>query len=287
MRKIKKIFKLILNEFVYGGHLLSLGTLGIVWMILILLNQEIKWPILIIAYLLSQIIYTYNHFREIKIDLLTNPERAGYLQRIIKYFPWLVLFYSSLLFLLLILFANLQTISFVIFLLMSGILFTLYFKRVTKKIVGFKNFYVSFFWTAGIFLPFFYYSLSLNLLFILLILFFFYLRFFIGTCFSDVKDIESDRKEGLLTLAVVLGKKNLINVLLFINILTAIPIIIGFYSRIFPACSLMLLLSVPYSFYYLFKSVNEKINTTFLYNVIVDGEIIMWFIFVLIGKILL
>lgn len=285
--RIKKILTSIWNEFVYGGHLLSLGAAGIVCSVMILLEKWPDWQILLIAYLITQITYNYNHFKEKEVDLRTNPERVNYLQGLMKYFPLIFSFYILTLFIILALFANFNTILFILFLAMGGVLFTKYFKGLTRALPGFKNFYTAAFWTTGIFLPFFYYSFFPNLFFILLILFFFYLRFFIGTSFSDIKDIEIDTKGGLLTLAVVFGKEKLINLLKCLNVLSAIPIIIGVYYHFLPTYSLMLVFSIPYSFYYLKKAEEKNFNTAFLYNIVVDSEIITWLLFIIIGKALL
>jgi len=285
--RIKRILISIWNEFIYGGHLLSIGAAGIVCLVMILLEKWPDWQILLIAYLISQIVYSHDHFKKLEIDLITNLERVRHLQKFIKYFPLIFLSYIIVLLILLFFFANIKTFFFILFLMIGGILFTTYFKRLTKKISGFKSFYTTIFWTTGIFLPLFYYSFFPNLFFILLILFFFYLRFFIGTSFSDIKDMEVDTKEGLLTLAVVLGKEKLINLLKCLNLLTAIPIIIGVHYNFFPVYSLMLVFSIPYSFYYLKKAEEKNVNTAFLYNVIVDGEIIVWLFFIIIGKALL
>jgi len=50
---------------------------------------------------------------------------------------------------------------------------------------------------------------------------------------------------------------------------------------------LMLLLVIPSTFYLLKKAKDKKTNFTYLTNVIVYGEYILWLFFVLLGEILL
>ena len=74
--KLKKILNSIWNEFVYGGHLLSLGAVSIVYTASILLDIRITWDFLLVVYLGTESVYLYNRFKEYKVDFLTNPERT-------------------------------------------------------------------------------------------------------------------------------------------------------------------------------------------------------------------
>lgn len=69
--------------------------------------------------------------------------------------------------------------------------------------------------------------------------------------FFDIKDISSDKEERLKTFAVVWGKERTIRALIILNLLSAVPLIIGVYLDILPWFSLALLLTLPYTFYYL------------------------------------
>lgn len=57
---IEKILKFIWNEFIYGGHLPSLGAAAIVLFSGILLNIKITWDCLLITYFIFYLIYLYN-----------------------------------------------------------------------------------------------------------------------------------------------------------------------------------------------------------------------------------
>lgn len=286
MRKIKKILKLIWEEFIYGGHLLSLGALGMVWSVIILLGIKTDWQVLIIAYLVSQIVYTYNHFREFKTDLTTNPERVEHLQKSIRWLPLILSFYFLVLLLLLILFTNLNTFLFILFLVIIGILFSEYFKGLTKKLIGLKSFFGAFFWALGTtFLPLFHYFFPLNLFFVFIFLFVF-LRFLVSIPFFDIKDIESDKASGLKTLPIVFGKETTLKYLNLINFFSFSPLILGVYLKIIPIFSLSLILLYFYSFYYLKKveAVDSK-KLRLISYIMVDGEYILWPLILMLSRV--
>jgi len=286
MLKIKKILKSIWDEFVYGGHLLSLGAVSVVFTASFLLNIKITWDFLLIVYLGTESVYLYNRYKEFRTDFLTNPERTEYIKKYIKIIPLIIFFFSLIISLILIYHKNFSALFFAVFLLIIGLLYSEIFKGFTQKIVGFKSFFVSLMWALLVIFLAIYYSLSLGLILFLIFVFIF-LKCFVITSFFDIKDTEGDRKEGLLTLVNVLGQKKLVDILNLTTVLAVIPIILGFHLKLFPQSSIMLLFTIPYSFYYLKKSQNKKINTSFLYNVIVDGEPILWLFLILIGELFL
>lgn len=283
---MKRIFNSIWNEFVYGGHLLSLGAVSIVFTSAILLGIKITWDFMVIVYLGAYAPYIYNRYREFNKDFLTNPERTKHLRGQIKFAPAIIAFSLSAMIGIFLYFDKISALFFAIFLVLFSFSYSILFKDLSKKIVGFKNIYIALGWALLAILLVIYYSFPLNLP-LLFIAFFIYLRAFVTTIFFDIKDIESDKKEELLTLPVVLGEEKSLRILSLINLLTAFPIVIGYILRFLPTYSLMLLLLVPYAFYYLKKVSQEKKNNRFLYYVFADGEYILWPIFILIGKILL
>lgn len=286
MQKIKRIFRLIWNEFIYGGHLLSLGAVSIVYTSAVLLNIKITWDFLVITYLGIYTPYLYNRYKEFNKDFLTNPERTEHIKKYVKYIPLIIIFFLIIIVGIFLYFNKITALLFAIFLLLFSFSYSILFKGISKKIVGFKNFYISLSWALlGILLAI-YYSFSFNLTLFLIIIFI-YLRLFLNTISFDIKDVENDKKEGLLTLPILLEEKGLLTILSLINIVTIIPIILGWILHLLPFYSLVLLFVLPYTFYYLNKFRKEKMNNRFLCYVVVDGEYIFWSIFILLGKILL
>jgi 4-hydroxybenzoate polyprenyltransferase len=284
--KLKKILNSIWNEFVYGGQLISLGAISIVFTSAILLNIKITWDCLMVVYLGTYTFLLYNRYKELKTDFLTNPQRTKYLRRYINYTPLFIFSFILIFTGISFYFNKLTVLLFGFSLFLLGLFYTKFLKKITKKIIAFKNICFSLIAALLIIFLAIYYSFPLNLP-LLLILIFVYLRLFVNTNFLDIKDIESDKEESLLTLAIVLGKKRLIRFLSLINILAVMPIIAGFYFHLLPKFSLMLLFTIPYTFYYFKKSENRNLSFSNLYYGLVDGEFILWPIFVLLGKFLL
>lgn len=284
MFNIKKILNTILQEFVYGAHLISLGFAGIVFMTTDILDVKINWQILLIAYLISQITYNYNHLKEVEKDFKTNPERTDYLKKTSKKF---IIIYIIFFLLALIYRFNINFFIFTIILLSVSVLYTTFFKEITKKIIGFKDFYVSICWAMGVFLPLFYYYCSFKLFFLLLFIFVL-LRLLLDTIFFDIKDLESDKKENLLTFPVKFGKEKTIFILHVLNLFSFIPLFLGIFMKIIPIYAISLIIIYFYSFYYIYNSKKmDPKRIRFVSYILVDGQYIFWPIIVIFGKVLL
>lgn len=286
MWSLRDIIKSAWDEFIYGGHLLSLGASSIVYTSAVLLDIKITWDFLIVVYLSVQAPYLYNRYKEFSKDYLTNPERTRFVERKMKLLPFLIFLYFIAFILILLFFGGFKAFLFGFFLSLLSFLYSKFFKGLTKNILGFKNFTVSFLWT--LFVPFLtvYYSYPLNVSVFLIFLFVFF-RLFIHEAFFDIKDIESDKREKLLTFPIFLGKEKLINTLNVINIFSIFPIILGVYFNLFSSYSLILFLTILYSMYYLRQAKCAEYDQNFLYNVIGDGEFILWIFYIFLGKTLL
>lgn len=287
--KIEQGLRFVYSEFIHGGHLLALGGISIIFVSSVLMKIDITWDIIIVVYLLIELIYQYNHFKEFQVDQLCNSERTKHIEKYISILPSLLLvLFIILISIPLVLNKNYLSIAFVSFLLLLGFIYSHYLKKITKKIIGFKSYFVALMWTSLIVFLALYYSISSAMLSsLILVSIFVFLREFIGVSFSDIKDIKTDRKEGLRTFAIVFGKERLIDILNILNVLASIPILLGVYLHLFPEFSIMLLLTVPYTFYYLQKTRSETANISFLTSILVNGEDALWLVYILIGKTLL
>lgn len=288
MIKLLKSFLTSLTlEFIHGGHLFALGNSAIVLTILMLLSLPFNILLLSIPYFITQVIYTYNHVKELSSDENSNPERVVFLQKKKNRIKWQFIFYAtSLIFVTVI--TNWATIFLVITMLSGGVLYSLYLKEfVSKKIVGLKNFYTCFFWTLIIFLVPSFYGLDVTPFFIFFFIFIF-IRGVIGMAFSDIKDIDSDSVRGLKTFPVVFGKRNTIRMLYLLNIIAIIPLVVGIYLKYLPIESVFLCFSSLYGIYYLYRASSSRAKEIrVLSYILVDGEYIYWPILIFIGSILL
>ena len=273
--KAKQVLGFAWREFVYGGHLLSLGAVSIVFTSAVLLDILIAWDFLLVVYLITYTVYLYNRFKEFNEDFLTNPDRTQHVKRYINRIPFIISCSVLIIIGILLHFGNFLSLVFGLLLLLLGMLYSVCFKKLTRKIVGFKSFYVSFIWASLVIFLAFYYSFSLNLA-TFFIFFFIFLRWLINSIFFDIKDTKLDKKDYLKTLPVLLGKMKVLSYLHIINIFSIVPIIIGVFKNLLPPYALFLLIFYFYSFYYLQKVKDEKANVHNLSYVMVDGEYLLW-----------
>jgi len=176
-----------------------------------------------------------------------------------------------------------EIILFSIGMVLLSFLYDLYFKGLTKKIVGFKNIYIGLLFSLLPVMAVIYYNASFSLSFFLVITYIF-LMIFSGSAFSDIKDTTGDKKEGLKTLAITMGHKNLISFLMFVTLLAMVPIVAGVYINVLPVYALALFFGVAYRVFLFKKSFDKNINKHLLYAVLFDGELTLWVILVILGR---
>jgi len=283
--KVEWILKFVWDEFIYGGHLLSLGAVSIVFTSALLLGIPVGWDFLMIVYLITYIIYLYDRFRGLEQDSSTNYDRSRHIKKYVKYIP--IIISSSILIIIGILFyfGNWSSLVFGLLLLLFGLFYNSFFKKLTQKIVGFKNFYVAFEWALLVVFLAFYYSFPLDLAVLLLFIFIF-LRWLINTIFFDIKDIKSDKEHNLGTIPVSYGKNKTLNYLHIINIFSFVLVIIGVYKNILPVSFLSLSIFYFYSFFYIQKAKNKSVNINSLSYIMVDGEYLFWSIVLFLSNII-
>ncbi len=273
---MKDFTQLAWKEFLYGGHLQCLGSAGIVWLSSLLLEIPITWDILVVVYLLIYPIYVYNRITELKNDALTNLARTEYLSKAKTklqklFFLFLVLPVAGLLF-----FAKLPAIIGGILILLFGILYTVYFKKLTKYIVGFKNYFVASVFALFIFAPFAYYGYSLKPVFAasLVLSLWVFAKCVVMQIILDLKDIESDRRQNLQTIPVVVGREKTLVMLPWITLFITIPIPLFFtlWIPLFPQEALALEVSIVPVLYVLYLARKELYQA----YLIESSELTMW-----------
>ncbi|OPY21084.1 MAG: prenyltransferase [Methanobacterium sp. PtaU1.Bin097] len=287
LSKSPEIIVKLKDEILYGGYFAALSGPAFIITSSILTGTSISLPLLIIAYIIPLMVYSYDHYRDMDKDKDSNLERATYFHKKSRIFPYLMGSYVIILSLLLVFFSNLTMISFILILIMGGVLYSVGLKNFTQKIPAFKNIYTTLTWSlAGTFSIVFYHSLQLNLIYILIFLFVF-LKFLPNTIFFDLKDIKSDRKEGLKTVPVILGKKGTLKLLHILNILAFIPLFVGIYLGIIPLFAAIMVLFYFYSVYYLNKASKlEDEKLRMVSYTLADAEFMIWPIVLVLGQFL-
>lgn len=280
-----KFFVNLKNEILYGGYFAALSGPAFIITTSILTNATISLQILIISYIIPLMVYSYDHYKDMDKDKDSNSERASYFHKKARIYPYLMGIYVLTLAVLLFFFSNIATISFILLLITGGILYTVGMKNFTQKVPAFKNIYTTLTWSlAGTFSIMFYNSLEISLVYLILFLFIF-LKFLPNTIFFDLKDRESDKKVGLKTIPVILGKNGTLKFLRILNMLSFIPLFVGIYLGIIPIFASIMMIFLFYSLYYINKAnkVDDKELRLVSYT-LADAEFMIWPIILLLGK---
>ncbi|NQU83063.1 MAG: UbiA family prenyltransferase [Parcubacteria group bacterium] len=287
MKKYRYVISYIKNEFVYAGHLQALGAASIVFASSVLFNTRIHWSGILVAYLVFYSAYIFDRFKGLKTDSLTNSERTQHILTYKRKIPVIIASVGLFTLILLLYFSNFYALLVAIGVITLGLFYDSFFKKITKKITAFKNFYVALPFAVMVLFPFIFYSHPLTkeigysvIIFFSLVL----LKMFLLQVFLDIKDIDSDKQQGLRTVPVIIGENNTFKLLKIANIIITFLILsIFLYKNILPKFSLILLLTIPFDFYSLKISKQDKYKG----YVLVSMGFILWFILIGITKILI
>lgn len=284
--------RIIWSEFIYGAHLTAVASMSLVLSILILMDIEISVLAIIIAYLTTYIVYTYNYQRELENDVYTDLNKTSYLHKKNIIFPYTISVSILLIIILLSISFNINGnfgfIIFILILISGGILYTIVFKVLTRSIPGFKSVYTAALWAyAGSTYAYFFYALNLDWFCVLMFLFMF-IKILINAIYFDIKDIESDKRNNLKTIPILLGRNHTLLLLHILNILSLIILIFGIYMEYIPLYGICLALFFFYTESYLILSKNADHKRIVKYTYIMpDTEYILWPILLIIVKLIL
>ena len=286
-RAISKNIADLVTEFAFGGYLEALAAPMMVISIWTLMGKPMDWQILLMAYLITLIVYGYDYYREHHADSISNPERSRVMEKRAGAYPVALAFEAALLLALLVAYGNVAILMFGTIVVAGGIAYTVALKGVTRVIPGFKNVYTSLIWaTAAVSIPALQYSTGLTMLGALAFAFIF-LKCLMNTIFFDIKDIESDRYNGLKTIPVLLGKNKSISLLMGANVLTVVPIIIAVWLRIMPVFALAWLALPAYVAYYLSLGGRSGVDIRYISYSFADTEFILWPLLLFAGEAIL
>jgi 4-hydroxybenzoate polyprenyltransferase len=282
-----KIIGRVENELVFGGHIVSLISPALILTVCLLQDLPLNIEILIIAYIIPLIVYSYNYQNETEKVINIGSNKYNFVSKRKTIFPILLGLDILILSILIINLFNYGFLVFTLIIISGGILYTIIFKVLTKYIFCFKNIYVSAIWAyAGTFFILFYQSLDFSL-FYLVIFVYIFIKIFINNVFFDIKDIDSDKGKNLITIPVKLGKNNTIYLLHMFNIFSIILLIAVIYYNILPIYALSLLITNVYVFIYLEKGRISSYKGLLKYTYIMaDSEFIFWPILLIISKLL-
>ncbi len=268
------------KEFIFGGHLFALGAVCVMAMCSLIFGLPIGSDLLLVTYLIFYPIYLYDYTRGADDDLLTNSARAKYLSGNKK--AYIVVAGSfAILTMLFMHFSNSITMLLGFVVLVLGLLYSSYFKKLTKKIIAFKNFFVSAVWALLVLFFFFYYSIPITVAALIMAGFVFTRMVAIQILF-DVRDVEGDRKNGLLTIPVVMGNHREFGLLKCLNIASIALLVFSVFVHVLPLLSLSFVPVMFYAFGYT-KKVRKSMNN-YAFYLLAAVEPIIWFSVVFFGN---
>lgn len=280
---IREQFNKLFDEFVFGSHILAIDAIAMTLSISLLSGQPINTTILLIPYFLTLVIYSYNHIREIRFDLRSNPERAKLFNKNVISKELTLIIYLLVLLILLVT-TNVEVFLLTVLILIAGISYTEKFKMV--KIIGFKNIYVSLFWVLIILIVPLQNNLRIDS-FYLLVLLIYFLTALASTIFFDIKDVESDDERGLKTLPVVFGLKNTKLLLNIIKIVSMVLVLFGIVLNILPKIFFLYMIAIIYGIIYINKGMNLQNKRLRMVSYLVsDAEFIFWTLVLILAKLL-
>lgn len=267
----------IWKEFIFQGHLFAAGAIGVVYMSSILCNIPIGLDFIVAIYMMFYAIYFYDYIQGANEDRITNPERSDYINNQNKNNDFIFPLYAAILAMgsIYILWSDIMNMVIGFAILVLGVLYHSYFKKLTKFIPAFKNIYVATVWALLVFVLLNYYSYPVTNTAIL-ISFFIFLKVLSIQILFDIRDIEGDKKKGLLTLPIFIGGKYsiVLNILNVLNFFTIAIFAYGIFTNIIPAISIMILVIFFYEFSYINQIRKEK-NVTENY-MMAACEPILW-----------
>ena len=275
--------KKIWDKVVHEGYLIALGDISAMYALSLMIGLSITWDYLLVVFLMIFSLLSFNYYKEIDKDMITNPKRAKLTSRRKKILPLIIIFSSVLALVLVYIYSSILTVIFLVCLIIGGSLYTVRLKSLTVNVIGFKSFYVASFYSMLVILMALYYKISLTSA-VFLVLVFYFTRIFINTVFCDVRDIDGDNKNKIKTFAIVLGEKKSIFYLNCINILSTAPIVLGVVLNIIPTYSLFILITIIYTAFNLFAYKEDIVKRMVLFNVLIEGEFIIWMPVLMIGK---
>lgn len=269
------------DEFVYGGHLLALGDTFTLWALGLVAGIPVTWDFLVIVYLCVFSGNLYNRRAEAEHDRLGNGTRTKVMAKYIRAYYPIAAISLTIVALLLMRFADFTVLLSAAGLIAVSLLYTVALKPLTRYIVGFKSYAGALMYALMVPFMAIYYGRPIGLA-VLLAFAFYCVRIFISNAACDVKDTASDRDCGLKTFAVHYGSERTTRILGVVNVLSAIPIVVGIFLGTLPTFAVALLLTIPFAAYYL--KPNRSMDDEALSSIVIDGEFLLWLPLVLIAR---
>lgn len=285
IKNMRILVKKIGDELILGGHMHSLGVAGLIYAASLVYGKNIGVPLFFIIYLGIHISYLFNRYGEIENDLAGNPKRSEHIKQSLKYSKPILLLLISVLLILIIAYANYLSMLFSLLIMLLGYLYTSIIKRKFGNITGLKNIFIAVMFWSCLYLFYIFHDLEWNgvLTFFSILIF---IRVLTNTVFFDLKDIESDAKEKIMTIPVLLGKKKTYLLINMLNVFSIFFIVLSVYYWNIPKVSLLLIVLSIYGFFYVYYSKRTSMSQDYFASLYADGEYLLWPLLVIINRLM-
>ncbi len=269
------------REFVYGGHLLALGTASIAATAALVLGRTPTWDLLLMAYLFSFGAYMVNRSSDFDQDRVSHLDRTAYLEGRRRTLPAITVISFGVGYVLALL-RNLALFTGLLVPVVLAVAYSVGSKRMGRALgmsrlkegLFVKNLTVSFGWSLIPLLVGLYY-MQLPLAVIALCPFIF-LRLMVNTIFFDARDVEADAAYGVRTIPVSLGTDASRKLMDVVDFSSGLYVALLVLSGVLPVFAGLLVVFIPYSFAYRYFSQRSTKHQDSLRDLAADGEYLLW-----------
>lgn len=215
-----RYLQVLKNEFLFNGHLQSIGAASITAFMGKVIGSANAYALAFFVYLLFLFIFQYDRYAHAERDCQTNSTRTQHIRLLGLFvvFSMVTQLWVSLLGIYV--YGNLSAVVFGLAFAIAGYLYPLWMKDLTRIIPGWKNIYVSM--VYPLLVPFVAVS-NAQIPEIgpwsLLVMCMIFAESYLYQVLLDTKDVDSDRQEHLRTFAVLFGKQSVLHVVSLLNIL--------------------------------------------------------------------
>lgn len=241
---LKKIWKDIFREYIYCNHFMSLGAaaVGLITSYLAGLNSFFINTLSI--YFFVQCIYWVDRIFDYERNKLGVSEKLRHIKDrfasiVLGCFVYITLFIIGN-----VLTENYRGLIIGLVLFLFGSSYGVFFRKITMKIPGFKNYFVSVFFALFavyvVVITDTKFDLVLLAIFILYVLW----RSVLIQMFFDLHDVSEDMREGLKTYPILIGRLPALRAMYILNLLSGLPILVGIIINIVPIWLIVIIIPI-------------------------------------------
>jgi len=237
----------------------------------LLYGISVDYSLLFASFFITFAVYSINKLTDIKEDSINLVNRAEFTNKN-RHYLIITIILSSFAALYLSLLYSIFAVFVIFFPFFIGLVYSIKIANFRfKDIICIKSISVALAWAAvGTFIPVIVHSFDIL---IIALIFFFFAKLFINTVLFDIRDIEADRLNNVITLPVFLGVNETKKLLLLFNSTLIIWAIFSY--SFFHSMFFILIFSIVYGYWYILYFTKEGIEIGKSIDLLVDGEFIL------------